>query len=76
MRNTLAVVGATALVLALALGHPEVAVLVLAGYVVWMWVRIPLERRDRLRQVDPTWHRGRTYDHHGRPNERDDDDQE
>lgn len=61
MRVKLALVAAGALVLALVTGWYQVAVLVLAGYVVWTWVRIPIERRDRLRQVDPSWHRNRRY---------------
>lgn len=65
MRIKLAVIGATMLVLALALGYVRVAVVIFVVYVGWTWVRIPLERRDRLRQVDPTWHRGRRYDSNG-----------
>ena len=67
MRTKLAVVGATALVLTLTLGWYQVGAVVLAAYVVWTCVRTPIERRDRLRQVDPGWHRHRTYDHEGRP---------
>jgi flagellar biosynthesis component FlhA len=67
MRKSLAVVGATVVVLALVIGRPEVAVVGIALYVVWMVVRIPIERRDRLRQVDPGWHRDRHYDETGEP---------
>lgn len=67
MRIKLAAVGATAVALALLTGQCQAAVLALAAYVVWMYVRIPIERRARLRQVDPTWHRGRHYDTEGNP---------
>lgn len=65
MRNTLAVVGATGLVLAVALGHYETAVVIFAAYVVWTWIRVPIEQRARLRQVDSTWHRNVHYDQQG-----------
>lgn len=67
MRSTLALIGGTALVLALVTGHAVLAVPVFVGYVVWMFIRIPIERRARLRQVDPSWHRGRRYDDRGEP---------
>ena len=66
MRIKLALAGGTGLALTLALGWYQVAACLVAAYAVWMCVRVPLERRDRLRQVDPTWHRGATYDRRGR----------
>jgi hypothetical protein len=74
MRNTLAVAGATGLTLALVLGHYEVAVVIFCAYVLWTWVRPSLERRDRLRQVDPGWHRKVEYDHRGEQFHADDQD--
>jgi len=65
MRVKLALVAAGGLVLALVEGWYQVGVLVLGGYIVWTWIRIPIERRQRLRQIDPGWHRGRFYDRHG-----------
>lgn len=59
MRVKLALIAAAGLVLALVTGWYSVAVVIFAGYVAWTWVRIPLERRDRLRSVDPDWHRNR-----------------
>lgn len=65
MRIKLALAGGTGLVLALLGGQYQVAVLIFCGYVAWTYIRIPIERRSRLRQVDPTWHRGKEYDDAG-----------
>lgn len=54
-------VGTTTVVLAMIMHWYVVLVVSFAAYVVWMFVRIPLERRTRLCQIDPTWHRGRRY---------------
>jgi hypothetical protein len=63
MKVALALVAIVAVALAVTWGLARVGVVVLALYVTWTWVRIPIERGRRLRQVDPTWHRGKEYDH-------------
>lgn len=67
MRIKLALAGGTGLVLALVEGWYQVCVVIFVCYVGWTWLRIPIERRTRLRQIDPTWHRGREYDREGDP---------